>query len=152
MKKLAPILISALAIFSTPSLAQNRTEAGTLNCKMGPTVGLIVGSVQRMSCTFSTRSGRHEHYDATFRRLGLDLGVKAGGRMVWAVYARTNALGPRSLAGTYVGASGDISLGLGVGANAMAGGSGNTITLQPLSVQGQVGVNVALGAAGFRLR
>ena len=145
-------IIACFLVFVAPSFAQNRTEVGTLTCRMGPTVGLIVGSVQRMSCVFRTRSGQSESYTATFRRLGLDLGVKAGGVLVWGVYARTNALPRRSLAGTYAGASGDISLGLGAGANVMVGGSNRTIALQPLSVEGQVGVNLALGAAAFRLR
>jgi hypothetical protein len=61
-------------------------------------------------------------------------------------------LAPRALAGTYAGASGDVSLGLGVGANALVGGSNRTVSLQPLSVEGQVGVNLALGVAGLRLQ
>jgi hypothetical protein len=107
-----------------------------------------------MSCTFIARSGARESYSATFRRIGLDLGITAGGRLVWGVYARTTApnVKPRALAGTYVGASGDIAAGLGVGANAMIGGSRRTIVLQPISIVGQVGVGIALGAAGFRLR
>src|SRR6478752_3358329 len=141
-----------LACVSSPAPAQRTVQVGTLNCKMGPTVGLIVGSVQRMSCTFNTNTGGREYYQATFKRVGLDIGVSAGGRMVWGVYAPSSGLAPRALAGNYVGASGDIALGLGIGANALVGGSRRTIALQPVSVEGQVGINVALGAAGFRLR
>jgi hypothetical protein len=136
----------------SPAIAQRNTQVGTLNCTMGPTVGLIVGSVQRMSCTFRRNNGVTEHYAATFKRLGLDLGVSAGGRLVWGVYAPSSGLTPRALAGNYVGASGDIALGLGVGANALVGGSNRTVALQPVSVEGQVGINIALGAAGLRLR
>lgn len=139
-------------VSSSQALAQRTVQVGTLDCKMGPTVGLVVGSVQRMSCTFKTAAGGREYYSATFKRVGLDLGVSAGGRMVWGVYAPSTGLAPRALAGNYVGASGDIALGLGVGANALVGGSRRTIALQPVSVEGQVGINVALGAAGFRLR
>jgi hypothetical protein len=143
----------ALALGSaTPVYAQRTVQVGALNCKMGPTVGLVVGSVQRMSCTFTTNAGGREYYQATFKRIGLDIGISAGGRMVWAVYAPTQGIAPRALAGNYVGASGDIAVGLGVGANALVGGSRRTIALQPVSVEGQVGINVALGAAGFRLR
>ena len=137
---------------ASPALAQRTVQVGTLNCKMGPTVGLVVGSVQRMSCTFTTTAGGREYYSATFKRVGLDLGITAGGRMVWAVYAPSTGIAPRALAGNYIGASGDIAVGLGVGANALVGGSRRTIALQPVSVEGQVGINVALGAAGFRLR
>ena len=159
MKKinlLTACVVTAACLFGSPSaFAQSAPELGRLNCVMGPTVGLIVGSVQRMSCTFTAANGTRESYAATFKRLGLDLGITAGGRLGWAVYARTAAatkLQPRALAGTYVGASGDIALGLGVGANALVGGSKRTIVLQPVSVEGQVGVSIALGAASFRLR
>jgi di/tricarboxylate transporter len=56
------------------------------------------------------------------------------------------------LAGKYVGASGSASLGLGVGANALVGGSHRSIALQPLSLEGQTGVNLALGIAGLTMR
>jgi len=72
--------------------------------------------------------------------------------MVWGVIARTGRYTPRALAGKYVGASGDIALGLGVGANVLVGGFHNSIALQPLSVEGSVGINLALGVAGLRLR
>jgi hypothetical protein len=154
MKKSALICAALACALGSASFAQaQRTvQVGTLNCKMGPTVGLVVGSVQHMSCTFNTNTGGREYYQATFKRLGLDIGVTAGGRMVWAVFAPSSGIAPRALAGRYVGASGDIALGLGVGANALVGGSRRSIALQPVSVEGQVGINVALGAAGFRLR
>jgi hypothetical protein len=158
MKKLTLFFASALTAFhlSSPSaFAQSSPQVGRLNCVMGPTVGLIIGSVQRMACTFNARNGARESYAATFKRLGLDIGVTAGGRLAWSVYARTAEaakLKPRALAGTYIGASGDIAFGLGVGANALVGGSQRTIVLQPVSVEGQVGIGIALGAASFRLR
>ena len=159
MKKLnllSASVVTAAFLFVAPSaFAQSAPELGRLNCVMGPTVGLIIGSVQRMACTFNAANGTRESYAATFKRLGLDVGITAGGRLGWTVYARTAAatkLQPRGLAGTYVGASGDIALGLGVGANALVGGSRRTIVLQPISLEGQVGVGIALGAASFRLR
>jgi hypothetical protein len=153
--KIARLLCAGMMVAiacCSPVMAQRNTQVGTLNCKMGPTVGLIVGSVQRMSCTFRRNNGAAEHYSATFKRLGLDLGVSAGGHLVWGVYAPSSGIAPRALAGHYVGASGDIALGLGVGANALVGGSNRTVALQPVSVEGQVGINIALGAAGLRLR
>jgi hypothetical protein len=157
MKKfilLSASVVAAVHLSSTSASAQSAPQIGTLNCLMGPTVGLVIGSVQRMACTFNPRNGTRETYAATFKRLGLDLGITAGGRMVWGVYARTEAaakLKPRALAGRYIGASGDIAVGLGVGANALVGGSRRTVVLQPVSVEGQVGIGIALGAAGFRL-
>ena len=158
MKKLkllsASIALAAYLFVSPSAFAQSAPQLGTLNCVMGPTVGLIVGSVQRMACTFNAANGTRENYAATFKRLGLDLGITAGGRLGWAVYARTAAvtkLQPRALAGTYVGASGDIALGLGVGANALVGGSNRTITLQPVSVLAQAGLNIAVGVGALEL-
>jgi hypothetical protein len=89
---------------------------------------------------------------ATIARVGLDLGFTGGGVLMWTVLARTKGLRRGALAGTYVGASGDIALGVGVGANALVGGTGRSIMLQPLSVSGQVGVNLALGVARLTLR
>src|SRR3954468_3239514 len=86
-------------VSSSAALAQSNTQVGTLACRMGPTVGLIIGSVQRMSCTFTARNGARESYSATFKRLGLDLGVSAGGRLAWAVLAPSSGLAPRALAG-----------------------------------------------------
>ncbi len=85
-------------------------------------------------------------------RVGLDLGITAGGVLGWAVFAPTNGVPRGALAGNYIGASGDVALGLGVGANALVGGSKKSIALQPVSLEGQVGASIALGAAGFRLR
>jgi hypothetical protein len=88
----------------------------------------------------------------TIGRIGLDLGVTAGGRLLWAVFAPTSHVGRGTLRGTYVGASGNASFGLGLGANVLIGGSNRTISLQPLSVEGQIGINLAAGVARLTLR
>jgi hypothetical protein len=143
----------SLSAATTSAEAQNRVRAGGLSCNLAPTVGLIIGSRQQIQCTFTPGSGgRKEYYSGNIARLGLDLGVTGGGRMIWGVFAGTSKLPPRMLAGTYVGASGDASLGVGGGANVLVGGSNRTISLQPLSLQGQVGVNLAVGVARMTLR
>ncbi len=71
--------------------------------------------------------------------------------MTWAVLASTANIPTSALAGEFVGASGDISVGLGVGANLLVGGTRKSVSLQPLSVEGQVGANLALGVARMRL-
>lgn len=147
------VTAALLSVAATSADAQSRVRAGGLSCNLSPTVGLIIGSRQQIQCTFTpSGGGRVESYSGHIGRLGLDLGVTAGGRMIWGVFARTTKLPPRTLAGTYVGASGDASLGLGGGANVLVGGSNRTISLQPLSLQGQVGVNLALGVASMTLR
>lgn len=93
-----------------------------------------------------------ERYFGSVTRFGLDLGITVGGVMNWAVIARTTRIGRGALAGNFVGASGDIALGLGVGANVLVGGSRRSVMLQPLSVSGQAGINLAVGVAGLTLR
>lgn len=129
------------------------TKVGVLTCKSSASLGLIIGSRQGVRCSFSPDSGGlPENYVGHIGRLGLDLGVRGGGVMVWTVVAPTNGWQHGALAGNYVGASADASLGLGAGAKVLVGGSHRSVALQPLSVSGQVGVNLALGVAGLALR
>ena len=154
MRKKRFLVTAALVLFSAvPAAAQSGTKVGLLSCKMGPSVGLIVGSRQHIQCRFTADTGgAPELYSGTITRVGLDVGFRAGGAMGWAVFAPTSALPHGALRGNYVGASGDVSLGLGAGGKLLVGGSHKTISLQPLALQGQVGVNLALGVAGLALR
>jgi hypothetical protein len=144
--------LAVLAAFPLDAQAQGRVKVGTLACEMSGGVGLIVTSRKNLLCRFtpSVRGWRGESYAGTITRVGLDLGATAGGRLLWAVYAPTGAR-RYALAGTYAGASAEASVGPGLGANALLGGNNRTIALQPLSVQGQAGVNVAAGIAGLEL-
>jgi hypothetical protein len=147
--------IAALLYIAAPTSAQAqaRFTAGSLTCRLGPSVGLIIGSRQRMQCRFvSASDGRSERYLGTVTRFGLDLGVTIGGVMRWSVLTRTRKIGRGVLAGNYVGASGDASLGIGVGAQVLVGGSRRTVVLQPLSVSGRAGINIAAGVTGLTLR
>jgi len=129
------------------------TKVGVLTCKTSASLGLLVGSHQKISCSFKPdNGGAPENYAGHINRLGIDIGVKAGGVMAWGVFAPTNGYHHGALAGKYVGGSGSASLGVGVGANALIGGSHRSIALQPLSVEGNVGVNLALGIAGLSLQ
>ena len=144
-----------LAAIAVPAVGQqsNQAKAGVLGCRTSASLGLIVGSHQKLRCRFTPDAGGPpETYVGHINRLGLDLGIRAGGAMVWAVLAPTNGIHHGALAGTYVGASGSVSVGLGANANVLVGGSHRSIALQPLSVEGQVGVNLALGVAGLSLR
>ena len=152
------LVFAVAAVFLTATLplaAQQAggTKAGVLSCKTSASLGLIVGSHRKLRCGFTPNSGGPpDYYVGHVNRLGLDLGIKAGGVMGWGVIAPTNGIHHGALAGTYVGASGSASLGVGLGANALVGGSHRSIALQPLSVEGQAGVNLALGVAGLTLR
>jgi Protein of unknown function (DUF992) len=151
MYKLA--LAAAILVLSAAHVSAQTTKAGVLVCNTASSIGLIVGSEQKISCTFTPEYNRvPENYFGTINRIGVDIGVTAGGIMTWAVLAPTTGLLRGALAGEYVGASADVSLGLGVGANVLIGGSNRSIALQPLSVEGEVGINLALGVAGLTLR
>ena len=142
-----------LALTAMPATAQQSySRSGVLSCRMAPTIGLIIGSRQTMTCEFKSDRGMTELYSGVMSRIGLDLGVTAGGQMAWAVLASAEVPVRGGLAGTYVGGSGDIALGIGVGANALIGGSSKQVALQPLSIEGQIGINLALGIANLQLR
>jgi len=107
-----------------------------------------------MECRFTPNAPNQppQAYEGAINTVGLDVGITAGSVLGWAVFAPTTGLPAGSLAGEYVGASGDIGLGLGAGANVLLGGSGRTIALQPLSLQGSVAINVVLGVSALKLR
>ena len=116
-----------------------------LQCQVGVGVGLIIVEKEKLVCTFHPNVGPVENYHGYVRKFGLEVGVTAGSIIVWAVIAATNDYAPGSLAGHYGGVSADITAGLGVGANALVGGSNKSLALQPLSVQGQAGIDIGLG-------
>jgi hypothetical protein len=147
--------LSAIAVALTAGSsagAQDRVQAGTLGCDISAGIGLILGSQRTVNCTFTPSSqGPIEFYTGTISKFGLDLGATTGGVMTWLVYAPTSRpLG--ALAGEYGGATAEATVGAGIGANVLLGGSNRTVALQPLSVQGQTGLNVAAGVAGLHLR
>jgi hypothetical protein len=124
---------------------------GTLSCHVASGWGLIFGSSRSLKCAFSGR-GRVEDYDGNITRFGVDVGYTRSGVIVWSVFAPTGDLRPGALAGRYGGVSAGAAAGVGLGANALVGGSGNHVGLQPLSIQGKTGLNVAAGIAGLTLR
>lgn len=150
------LILLCLSLFMGVSHAnaqESRARAGELVCRGGPSVGLIVGSSQRLSCTFrSFETGRRYTYSGTMNRIGLDVGVTRESRLLWLVFSAQSRVHRNTLAGRYVGASGDASFGFGLGANILIGGRNRSVTLQPLSVQGQTGVNLAVGVSSLTLR
>jgi hypothetical protein len=152
------LLPAALMVFATapiaPTAAQTppTTSAGVLTCKLAPSIGLIIGSRQRMACRFAPNGPYPpENYVGVMGTIGLDIGITAGGVMAWGVLAPTAGPMRGKLAGTYVGASGAVGVGVGVGANVLFGGSNRSIALQPLSVEGSVGINLSLGVSSLTL-
>jgi hypothetical protein len=150
----AALAIVAAVALPAPSMAQapNRTKVGTLTCDISGGIGLIITSHKDVACMFTpSQPGPREVYTGSINKFGLDIGATTGGEMIWAVYApSTRKFG--ALAGHYGGASGEATVGAGVGANVLVGGSNRTVSLQPVSVQGQTGLNLALGVAELNLR
>lgn len=144
-------IIAAAAAGSAPTLAKSGVRVGALNCVVEGGVGLILGSKKGMTCTFKSTNGRSERYKGSITRLGVDIGVTGKAYMTWAVFA-PGRLKSGSLAGNYGGAGAEATVGVGLGANVLVGGFKKSIALQPLSVQGQTGLNVAAGVAGLKLR
>jgi hypothetical protein len=142
----------AAVIAASAAEAQERVQAGTLSCDISAGIGLIIGSRRGVSCLFTPAGpAPQEFYQGAFSKFGLDIGATAGGQMVWAVWSATTNWGPGALAGEYVGASAEASVFAGLGANVLIGGSNRTFALQPLSIQGQIGLNLALGIADLTL-
>ncbi len=147
-------MLAALALAgglaAAPAEAQN-VQAGTLVCDVSGGVGMIIASQRDMACTFTNSRGELEVYVGRIRRFGLDLGATAGGQMVWAVLAPSGPFSRGALAGNYSGASAEATVVAGLGANVLLGGSNRSVALQPLSLQGQSGLNVAAGVADLQL-
>ena len=143
------------AVFCLSNLAfagPGKVVAGTLTCKSGGGVGLIVGSKQNMRCRFHPAGGgRSQAYHGSITKIGLDVGIKGPSVLVWTVLSATSTLPRHALEGSYGGVSADASIGIGAGANALVGGSSRSVVLQPLSVQGETGLNVAIGVSGLTL-
>ena len=146
------IAIAALAASFGSASAMPPVRAGILQCQGGQNVGFVVGSTTSLECVFQSDGHRPEPYIATLRRIGLDLGVTDHTRLTWAVSAPTNRVGRGDLAGSYGGVGANASVGIGGGGNFLVGGPANAYALQPISVQGQTGLNVAAGVAGLELQ
>ncbi len=142
----------ALMFALTAEAPAQRVKAGVLNCDVSAGVGFLIGSQKEVSCIFTPdQHGPQEAYAGAITKFGLDIGATTRGVMVWGVFTETIS-GPGFLAGDYVGASGEATIAAGLGANVLIGGSNRTVALQPISVTGQVGLNLAVGVANLQLR
>jgi hypothetical protein len=150
---LSAAALAALSLAGPAGAQAGRVKVGTLSCNIAGGVGFVIGSQKEVFCRFfpSYEGFAREAYVGVIRKFGLDIGATAGTDLVWAVYAPTTRRA-WPLAGNYAGATAEATVGLGAGANVLVGGSNRTVSLQPLSVQGQAGLNVAAGVADLELR
>lgn len=136
-----------------PAGERGGVRIGTLDCSVGGGVGYVLGSAKEVECVFQSMVGSRETeiYTGVIRKLGVDVGFTSGGRLIWAVFAPTGGYHAGSLAGVYEGATVEATLGAGIGANALVGGTSGSINLQVLSVSGQIGLNLAATGTSMTL-
>jgi len=156
LKKFA-IAISALSLaagaltLGSPAQAQG-VKAGALTCNVAAGFGFIFGSSRAVNCTFApVGGGPPQQYAGSIDKFGVDIGFTRGGVLIWTVFAPTTSPAPGALAGSFGGVTAGATVGVGLGANVLVGGSGSTISLQPLSIEGNTGLNVAAGVAALTL-
>lgn len=144
------MILGAAAGFAAPASAAG-VKVGLLTCNVASGWGFVFGSSRDVHCTYAPDKGTAEHYNGSIKKFGVDIGYTEAGVMLWGVVAPTSSLKPGSLAGEYVGATASATVGAGVGAHALIGGFNKSITLQPLSIEGNTGLNVAGGIGALDL-
>jgi hypothetical protein len=142
---------AAMISLASHAAGASGVKVGLLRCSIDGGWGLVITSSKSVDCVFEpTDHGWRDHYVGSIDKLGVDIGLTNGSRLIWAVFA-PGRVHRGSLAGLYVGASVEATLGVGVGTNVLIGGFQHSINLQPVSLQGQLGMNVAGGIAGLSL-
>jgi hypothetical protein len=149
----AAVAAAALTFAGTANAGPSGIRVGTLACHVSSGWGYIIGSSRHVSCDFHP-SGmpEGEHYVGRMSKLGVDIGYTGGGEMVWEVLAPSSDVDPGALQGDYAGATASATVGIGVGAHVLVGGFDKSIALQPVSVEGNSGLNVAAGVGQLSLR
>ena len=148
-------LLAIAPAFAQPSSSApqqtGHVRAGTLRCDVAAGTSFVFGSTREVNCVFTPTSGRAERYTGEIKRYGVDVGFVGSAVMLWGVVASSGYVAPGALAGTYAGVAAGASVGVGAGANLLVGGGNRNITLQPLSVEGNTGLNLALGVGELTL-
>ena len=147
----AAVAVAGLGLASAANAAPHGIRVGDLTCNVASGWGFVFGSSKDLHCTYRG-NGHFEHYTGSISKFGVDVGYTEGGVLVWGVFAPTSDMRKGALEGDYVGASAQATVGLGVGANALLGGFDKSIALQPVSVEGSKGLNVAAGIGSISLK
>jgi len=143
----------ALMTVASRAGADDGVKIGILTCNVSSGWGFIVGSSKNVNCMFAPadKHEKHERYVGKISKFGADIGYSSAGVMVWAVFAPTTATKRGALAGQYAGATAGAAVGVGANAHALVGGLNKSITLQPVSIEGETGLNVAAGVESLTL-
>jgi hypothetical protein len=148
----AAIAVSGLAMASAADAAPAGVKVGTLTCNVASGMGFVFGSSKDLRCSYEPTKAVVEHYSGTISKWGVDIGYTGKGKLIWAVVAPTSDVRPGALEGEYAGATAQANIGVGLGANVLIGGLDKSIALQPLSVEGSTGLNVAAGIGQISLK
>ena len=149
---LAAAALAALGVSVPATAAPHGVNVGTLTCNVASGWGFVFGSSKDLHCTFRQNDRRTQHYTGEISKFGVDIGYTEGGVLVWGVVAPSSDVRDGSLDGDYVGVTANATVGVGLGANALVGGFDQSFALQPLSVSGNQGLNVAAGVGAITLR
>ena len=147
----AAVAVAGFALTTVAEAAPAGVRIGEITCNVASGWGFVFGSSKSLHCTFRGNN-RREHYTGTINKFGVDVGYTEGGVLVWGVLAPTSDMRKGALSGTYAGASAQANVGVGVDANVLVGGLDKSIALQPLSVEGSKGLNVAAGIGSISLQ
>jgi hypothetical protein len=138
--------------FTMTTPAQADVEVGMLSCRSPEATGYIFVSNQAFKCVFMPSAGGPvQYYQAMIYRVGAQVGISSNVAFGWAVFAPTPRVGPGALSGGYGGVSAGAAVGVGGSANVLVGGY-NSFALQPVSLEGQTGLNVVATVTGLELR
>jgi hypothetical protein len=147
-KLLVTAAAAAMALTGAVGAAQaaSSVKVGVLTCDVDAGFGYLIGSDKGLDCAFKpSKGGKTEHYTGSIKKLGIDVGFTTHEKLAWVVFAAQDGKWRKhALAGTYVGASHEVTIGLGLGGNWLIGGSHKSFALQPWSIQGQAGLNYSL--------
>jgi hypothetical protein len=149
--RIGVLLTVFAALAENANAAPSGIRVGTLTCNVASGWGFVFGSSRDLRCTFRGND-RTEHYTGAISKFGVDLGYQEGGVLIWGVFAPTSDMHSGALAGTYAGATASATVGVGLGADVLIGGLDKSIALQPVSIEGNKGLNVAAGIAAVSLK
>jgi hypothetical protein len=147
----AAVAVTGLAIASA-NAAPAGVKVGTLTCNVAGGMGFVFGSSKDLACSYEPTKAVVEHYRGTISKWGVDIGYTGKSKLIWAVFAPTSDVRPGALEGEYAGATAQATVGVGLGANVLIGGLDKSVALQPVSVEGSTGLNVAAGIGSISLK
>jgi len=151
IRRVAPLAAAMLAVSLTaPAMA--KSQLGLLKCDTSIGIGEILVRKQTMTCVFTHTDGKKENYTGTVHQYGVEIGMVKEGHLAWAVFAASPATGTGLLAGKYGGVDASAAAGIGLGADVLGGGTGDSLSLQPLAVEGEPGLGIAAGVEQIELK